>query len=170
MTSLHLERCRMVIWMLAKLGFIVSSEGCECQRCSSLRLSLQLGSMLQLQPPLVYFIYGTHILKLFFFPPVVSKESLTFWFRLARIYFAVFWKWGKSCWWWWFGVCAPLPVCPWRHMKPVTLNSIELNFSFSLPWQCCCHEHIPWPAEGNKTFGMCEKHALGRSGKFQRAF
>lgn len=51
---------------MAKLGFIVSSEGCECQLCSSLHLNSQLGSILQLQPPLVYFIYGTHILKLFF--------------------------------------------------------------------------------------------------------
>lgn len=66
MASFQLVMCRIVIWILANQGFIVNSEDYECQLCSSLYLNLQLGSILHLQLPLVYFIYETHILKLFF--------------------------------------------------------------------------------------------------------
>lgn len=59
---------------MAKLGFIASSEGWECQLCSSLHLSSQLGPMLQLQPPLVCFVYGTRIFKLFFFSLLFLKS------------------------------------------------------------------------------------------------
>lgn len=45
-------------------GFMVDSRSCECQHCNSLHLNLQLGSILHSQLPLVYFIYGAHILKL----------------------------------------------------------------------------------------------------------
>lgn len=132
MTSLQLERCRIIIWILAKLGLIVSSEGCECQLCTSQHLSLQLGSILHSQPPLGYFIYGTHILKLFFLFPVVFKELLTLWFRLARIYFAFFWKWDSSCWCWCLVrvhlfLCAPRGA--WNLPLSIPFNLISPSAS-----------------------------------------
>jgi len=41
--------------------------------------------------------------------------------------------------------------------KSVNMSVVKLNFSFSLPSQCCCHEHIWWPAE---VFSTCENYVL----------
>lgn len=173
MTSLQLERCRIVIWILANQGFIVNSEVCECQLCSSLHLNLQLGSILHLQLPLVYFIYGARILKLF--SPVVFKELLPLptLIQASQSLSCFLLKVGQQplvimgCA---FGYVFIFPCVQLKVTVHVNL-SICISFNLISPSVCSgsgiVMSTLSCPAEWDKVFGMCENYALDISGKFQ---